>query len=162
MTARTNVQSMSGATLALSASRPATFDAAGYLDTDVVISWTTIGEVENFGEHGVQAQVLTFTNVGDAIVQKLKGSKDYGTMNLVLGNVESNTGQVLLATASESQNRYSARIIYPLGDGEVSPSTHYLDVLVVSRNFQDGDVNAIRKIAVGLALCKKPVEVAAT
>lgn len=162
MTARTNVQSMTGAALALSASRPATFDATGYLDTDVVISWTTVGEIENFGEHGMQAQVLTFTNVADAIIQKLKGSKDYGTMNLVLGNVPSDAGQALLATASESQNRYSARILYPLGDGEVTPAAHYLDVLVVSRNFQDGDANAVRKIAVGLALCKKPVEVAAT
>ena len=98
----------------------------------------------------------------DAIVQKLKGSKDYGTMNLVLGNVPANAGQVLLATASESNNRYSARLTYPLGNGEVTPEIHYLDVLVVSRSFTDGDVNAVRKVAVGLALCKKPVEVSAT
>lgn len=162
MTARTNVQSLSGATLAISASRPATFDAAGYADTDLVPTWVTVGEVENYGEHGLQAQTLTFTNVADAIVQKLKGSKDYGTMSLTLGNVPADTGQALLATASESQNRYSARLTYPLGDGEVTPEIHYLDVLVVSRSFQDGDVNAIRKTAVGLAICKKPVEVAAT
>lgn len=160
MTARTNVQSMSGATLALSATRPATFDSVGYADTD--IAWTTIGEVENYGDHGVTAQVLTFTNVADAIVQKLKGSKDYGTMNVMVGNVKSDAGQVLLATASESQNRYSARITYPLGDGEVTPEIHYLDVLVVSFTFNDGAVNDIRKRAVGLAICKKPVEISAT
>lgn len=153
---------MSGALLALSASRPTTFDATGYADTDAIASWTTVGEVENFGDHGMTAQVLTFTAVADAIIQKLKGAKDYGTMNLVIGNVPSNTGQVLIATASESQNRYSARITYPLGDGEVTPEIHYLDVLVASRSFTDGDVNAIRKLAVGLAVCKKPVEVAAT
>ncbi len=162
MTARTNIQSMSGATLAISATRPATFDATGYGDTDVISSWTTVGEVENFGDHGMQANVITFTNIGDAIVQKLKGSKDYGTMNLVLGNVPSDSGQAILASASESQNRYSVRLTYPLGDGEVTPGIHYLDVLVVSRNFTEGDVNAVRKVAVGLALCKKPVEVAAT
>lgn len=162
MTARTNVQSMAGATLALNATRPATFDAVGYADTDLLPTWTTVGEVENFGEHGMQAQVLTFTAVADAVIQKLKGSKDYGTMNLVLGNIPANTGQVLLATASESQNRYSARITYPLGDGEVTPEIHYLDVLVVTRNFTDGDANSVRKLACGLAICKKPVEVAAT
>lgn len=160
MTARTNVQSMAGATLALSATRPVTFDSVGYSDTD--LAWTTVGEVENYGEHGMQAQVLTFTAVADAIVQKLKGSKDYGTMNLVLGNVPSDAGQTLLAAASESQNRYSARITYPLGDGEVTPEIHYLDALVVTRNFTDGDANAIRKVACGLAICKKPIEVAAT
>lgn len=162
MTARTNVQSNAGATLFISASRPTTFDATGYTDTDVIASWTEIGEVENFGEHGVNAQVLTFTNVKDAIIQKLKGSKDYGQMNLVLGNVPSDAGQTLLASASESQNRYSVKMVQPLGDGEVTPAVHYLDVLVVSRSFQDGDANAVRKIAVGLAICKKPVEVAAT
>ena len=162
MTARSNVQSNAGATLFISAARPATFDATGYTDTDVFPTWTEVGEVENFGEHGVTAQVLTFTNVKDAIIQKLKGSKDYGQMNLVLGSVPGDAGQTLLAAASESQNRYSARLVYPLGDGEVTAETHYLDVLVVSRSFQDGDANSVRKIAVGLALCKKPVEVAAT
>lgn len=160
MTARTNVQSMSGATLALSANRPITFDAVGYADTDLV--WSVVGEVENYGEHGVQAQIIEFTNVADAIVQKIKGSKNYGTMSLQIGNVPSDAGQTLIATASESNNRYSARITYPLGDGEVTPEIHYLDVLVASRSFQDGSVNDVRKLAVALAICKKPVEVAAT
>lgn len=159
MTARTNVQSMSGATLALSANRPVTFDAVGYADTDLI--WSVIGEVENFGNHGMTAQITEFTNVADAIVQKLKGSKNYGTMQLMIGNVPSNTGQVLIATASESTNRYSARITYPLGDGEVTPEIHYLDVLVASREIQDGAVNDTRKLAVSLAICKKPIEVAA-
>lgn len=160
MTARTNVQSLSGATLALSATRPVTFDAVGYADTDLVFS--TVGEVENFGNHGVNAQIIEFTNVADAIVQKIKGSKNYGTMQLMIGNVPADAGQTLIATASESNNRYSARITYPLGDGEVSPEIHYLDVIVASREIQDGSVNDVRKLAVGLAICKKPVEVAAT
>lgn len=160
MTARTNIQSTSGAVLSISAARPVTFDAAGYGDTD--LTFTAVGEIEDHGSHGVQAQVITFTNVADAIVQKLKGSKDYGQKNLVLGHVPSDAGQVILAAAAESQNRYSAKITYPLGDGEVTPEIHYMDVLVVSREFQDGSVNNVRKVAVGLALCKKPVEVAAT
>lgn len=160
MTARTNVQSMSGATLALSANLPVTYDAAGYADTDLV--WSVVGEVENYGEHGVQAQIIEFTNVADAVVQKIKGSKNYGTMSLQIGNVPADAGQALIATASESNNRYSARITYPLGDGEVTPEIHYLNVLVASRSFQDGAVNDVRKLAVALALCRKPVEVAAT
>ncbi len=160
MTARTNIQSLSGAALALSANRPVTFDSVGYADTD--LTWTTVGEVENFGNHGMNAQIIEFTAVADAIVQKLKGSKNYGTMQLVLGNIPANTGQILVATASESQNRYSARITYPLGDGEVTPEIHYLDVLVASREVQDGSVNDVRKLAVALAVCKKPIEVSAT
>ena len=160
MTARTNIQSLSGALLFLSAFRPATFDSAGYVDS--LIAWTLVGQIEDFGSHGLKAQLITFTAVADAIVQKLKGSKDYGDMSLTIGNVPSDVGQALLSTASESQNRYSARIVYPLGDGEVSPENHYMDVLVMSREFQDGSVNNVRKTAVQLSIARKPVEVAAT
>jgi hypothetical protein len=160
MTARTNIQSLSGATLWLSAQRPNTFDAAGYIDS--LIAWSLVGQVEDFGTHGMQAQILTFTAVADAVVQKLKGSKDYGDMTMTLGGVPSDVGQALLALASESQNRYSARILYPLGDGEVTPESHYFDVLVGSREFNDGSVNNVRKTAVKLSIARKQVEVAAT
>lgn len=160
MTARTNVQSMAGALLYVSANRPDTFDQAGYESTDIV--WTLVGQIENFGNHGMTAQILTFTAVEDAVIQKLKGSKDYGTMSMMLANIPSDAGQVILAAAGESQNRYSARIDYPLGDGEATKEKHYIDALVATREHQDGDANAIRKLAVALAICKKPIEVAAT
>lgn len=160
MTQRTDVQSLEGATLSLSAELPVTYDSAGYTDTG--IDWTVIGQVENYGNHGMTANVPTFTPVDTGVVTKMKGSKDYGNMTLMIGNVPSDAGQILVATASESKNRYSAKIIYPLGDGEVTPETHYLDVLVTKREFQDGAVNDVRKLGVDLAICRKPVEVAAT
>lgn len=160
MTARSDIQSLAGAVLAISATRPATFDAAGYSDTTIV--WTDVGQIENHGSHGMQAQIIEFTAVEDAVVQKLKGSKNYGTKSMTLGNVPANAGQVILAAAAESQNRYSARITYPLGNGEVTREIHYLDVLVASREIQDGTANDVRKLAVALAICKKPIEVAAT
>jgi len=160
MTARTNIQSLTGAILQISAQRPATFDSAGYVDS--LITWTTVGTIENHGSHGMQAQIIEFTAVEDGVVQKLKGSKNYGTKSMTLGNIPSDAGQVLMATASESNNRYSVRVIYPLGDGEVTNAVHYMDVLVSSREFQDGIANDVRKLAVALALCRKQVEVNAT
>ena len=160
MAERTDIQSMSGATFAISAERPVTFDAAGYADTG--IDWTVVGQIEDHGSHGVQAEIIQFTAVDDAVVQKLKGSKNYGTKNLVVGNVESDAGQDLLATASESQNKYSGRITYALGNGESAAAKTYLDVLVASFEFQDGSVNSVRKIGVSMAICKPPVRVAAT
>lgn len=160
MTARSNIQSSAGTILQISATRPATFDSAGYSDT--TIPWTTVGEVEDHGSHGVVAQIIEFTAVNDAVVQKLKGSKNYGTKNLVIGDVPSDAGQVILEAASESQNRYSARVVFPLGDGEVSAAIHYMDVLVASAEHRVGTANDVRKYAVALALCKKPVKVAAT
>lgn len=160
MPARTNVQSMSGAKLYLSATRPDTFDAAGYASTDII--FTEVGQVESFGNHGVTAQIIEFTAVADAVVQKLKGSKNYGTMSMMIGDVPSDAGQVIIETASESQNRYSAKIVYPVGDGEVTAQTKYFDVLVASKESQGGAVNDVVKLATAMAICKKPVVVAAT
>jgi hypothetical protein len=160
MTARTIPQTLSGAVLAISASLPASYDAAGYGAT--AISYTTIGEVENYGNHGVSATITEFTAVADATVQKFKGSKNYGTMSLSLADIPGDAGQVILEAAAESTNRYSVKLTYPLGQGEATAAVHYLDVLVAKKENQDGSVNDVRKLMVDLAICRKPVVVAAT
>jgi hypothetical protein len=153
MTAPTTVQSLSGATLAISAALPSTYDAAGYGATTMV--YTLIGAIENFGSHGVTAAITEFTPVDTATVTKVKGSKNYGTKSLTLGSIPSDTGQALLDAASESTARYSAKLTYPSG------AIHYMDVLVSKADFQDGAVNDIQKRGVDLAICRKPVVVAA-
>lgn len=153
MAAPTTVQSMSGATLAISAALPATYDAAGYGATTMV--YTLIGSIENYGNHGVSANIGTFTDVATATVTKVKGAKDYGTMSLSLGSIPSDAGQALLDTAAESTNRYSVKMTYPSG------AIHYMDVLIAKAEFNDGQVNDIQKRNVDLAICRKPVVIAA-
>ena len=156
----TVLQTMAGAVVAISASLPATYDAAGYGATG--ITYTTIGQVEDHGAHGVTANVPTFTAVADGVVQKFKGSKNYGTKTLVLGNLPSDAGQDIVETAVESQNRYSVKITYPTRTGEATAEIQYLDVLVTKREYQDGAADAIRKLSVTFEVCRKPVVVAAT
>ena len=153
MAGRTVVGTISGATLAISASLPATYDAAGYGAT--TITYTAIGEIENFGNHGVTAAITEFTPVSTAVVAKMKGSKNYGTMSLAIGSIPTNAGQVIVLAASVSNNHYSCKLTYP--DGEI----HYLDVLVAKHEYQDGAVNDAMKLAVDLAICRAPVIVAA-
>lgn len=160
MSERTILQTMSGAALAISATIPATYDAAGYGATGIV--YTEVGQVEDFGEHGVEAALSTFTAVKDSTVQKIKGAKDYGMKSFVLGNLPSDAGQDIIETAVESTNRYSVKITYPLGQGESTAEIHYLDVLVMKRRWQDGAVGNVRKIAADMAVCRKPTVVAAT
>lgn len=150
---RTVVGSITGATLAISASLPATYDQAGYASS--LMTYTAIGEVENYGNHGVSAQVSEFTPVDTAVVAKLKGAKNYGTMALTIGSIPNNAGQAILRAASESNNRYSMKMTYPDGD------VHYLDVLVTKFEYQDGSVGSVIKIGCDLAICRKPVEVLA-
>lgn len=151
MTQRTVVESLAGARIGISAALPATYDVAGYDVSSLV--FTPIGQVENKGNHGLQATISTFTPIDTAVVTKLKGSKDYGTLSLTLGNLPSDAGQVLLKTASESSSRYSIEIRYP--DDEY----HYLEVLVSKLEYVDGSVNDVQKLNVDLAICRKPVVV---
>lgn len=160
MSEGTVLQTMSGATLGISASLPATYDASGYGATS--ITYTTVGSVEDFGEHGGQAQVSNFVAVADGVVQKFKGSIDYGSMNVMLGQVSSDAGQDLIDTAFASKNRYSIKVTYPSRTGESTAEIHYLDALVTKRAWQDGAVDNVRKVSVTLEICRAPVVVAAT
>lgn len=153
MVDRSVVAALAGATIAISATLPETYDEAGYEGTDLVFS--QIGDVEDHGNHGMTATVTEFTPVDTAVVAKVKGSKNYGNMSLMLGSVPSDTGQALARAASESNNHYSIKITYP--DGIV----HYIDALVSKFEYQDGQVNNVQKIAMDFAICRKPVEVAA-
>lgn len=156
----TVLQTLAGATLALSATLPATYDAAGYGATGTV--YTTVGNVEDFGEHGGEKAVSTFTAVADSVVQKFPGSVNYGTMQLVIGNLPSDTGLDLIDTAFASRNRYSAKISYATRTGESTAEIHYLDVLVTRRVWQDGSVDNVRRVSVTFEVCRAPVVVAAT
>jgi len=149
MTQRTVIESLSGARIGISAALPATYDVAGY-DASAMV-FTPIGEVENYGNHGMSAAVTEFTPVDTAVVAKVKGSKNYGTIALSMANLPSNAGQALLKTASESTAHYSIEIRYQ--DNEY----HYLDVLVSKLEYVDGAVNDVQKLNVDLAICRQPV-----
>ena len=149
MAQRTVINSLAGATLSISASLPATYDAAGYAATTVV--FTAVGEVENFGNHGVTATVTEFTPVDTSTVAKVKGSKNYGTMSLTIGDIPGNAGQVIMRAASESNAHYSVKITYQ------DTSVHYMDVLVSKYENQNGTVNDVLKIGCDMAICRIPV-----
>ncbi len=152
MTAPTTVQSMAGATLAISAALPATFDATGYA---AVAAYTPIGEVEDYGDHGLTRSVTKFTPVDTAVVAKRPGSKDYGEMSLKIGNVPSDAGQVIMRAAVESNNPHAFQLTYPSGE------IHYISALVTSFVNSDGTVDNIQRVSVKLDLDRKPVIVAA-
>ena len=160
MTAPVNVESLTGAVLSISATLPATYDQAGYESTDIV--WTAVGEIENFGNHGGTKTITEFTPISTGVVAKIGGSKNYGTMSMMLGNLAGDAGQALLRTAFEANNtHYSVKIVYDDGTA-TTDETHYLDVLVGKIENQDGAANDVRKLAVDLAICRKPIVVAPT
>lgn len=141
-----------GTTYAISATLPATYDAAGYGATS--ITYTAIGKVESFPEIGSTRNVQEFRPISGAI-EKVKGSPNYGGGQMVVGDVPADAGQVIVKAAEASANHYSMKITYP--DGEV----HYLDVIVCGWRLVQAQEGGLLKRTADLQVCKAPVIVAA-
>jgi hypothetical protein len=152
MAAHTAPASFTDTIYAISASLPATYDAAGYGATAMV--YTTISEVESFLMYGSKSNINKFSPVKGAVT-KIKGARDYGEGDMVVADIPADAGQVILAAAEVSSNHYSMKITYP--DGEV----HYLDVIVAGWQMAQSKEGEVMKRTASIGICKKPVVVAA-
>lgn len=151
-TAHTDAASFTDAIYAISASLPATYDAAGYAATTMV--YTTIGKVQDFPTYGSKRPVTKFPPIAGAI-EKIKGTPDYGDGDLIMADVPADAGQVILKAADASPNHYSLKITY--SDNEI----HYLDVIVSSWFLSPAKQGAVKLRTATLGICKAPVVVAA-
>jgi len=151
--AHTGVAAITDTTYAISATLPATYDAAGYGDTDTV--YTTIGKVSTMTPYGSKRDVNKFQPIAGT-VEKTKGSPDYGQGDMVMADVPADAGQVIMKAAEASPNHYSLKITY--ADGEV----HYLDILVSGWVLSGGSEGDPLLRTATIDVCRAPVVVAAT
>ena len=153
MAAHTAVETYTDTVYAISASLPATYDAAGYAAT--TITYTTIGGVMKFPGFGSERGVNVFKPISGA-AEYTKGSPEYGQGDLVCKDVPADAGQVICKAAEASANHYSIKATYP--DGEVK----YFDVLVASwKESEAAEGQPVLRTA-KLTCCKAPVVVAAS
>lgn len=152
MPAHSGIASFSDTIYAISASLPASYDAAGYAST--AITYTTIGKVQSFPEFGSQSNVNEFIPINGA-VEYFKGARRYGSGPMVVGDIPADAGQVLVKAAEAAQVPYSMKITYP--DGEV----HYLEVLVSSWKLSGAQEGTAMTRTADLSLMRAPVVVAA-
>ena len=106
------VRTSAGTTLKISASTPATFDAAGY----GALTLTAVGEITDLGEFGREFALVTHMPVGSRGTQKFKGSFNEGTMSLSLGLDTDDAGQILMKSGSLSDDNYSFEVTTQNGD----------------------------------------------
>lgn len=99
------------------------------------LTWVEIEQTESIGEFGDSTAEVNFTGLGDARVQKLKGSSNAGTISLAMAFNEvagesplTGQGHLLLASENTTVDNYAFKVTYddgttdsPLGDG----STRY-------------------------------------
>lgn len=127
------VHSTAATSLKISAGVPATFDAAGY----AALSYTTVGEVTNFGEFGREFQLVTHNPVATRGTQKLKGAFNEGAIALQLGLDTDDAGQILMKAAALSDSLYAFLITSPNGD------KYYFQGLTMGFKVGANDVNSI-------------------
>lgn len=148
----TSTATFSETLYSISASLPATYDAAGYGVT--TITYTLIGRVQEFIAYGAKRPVNEFVPIAGA-VEYLKGAARFGSGDMTMADMPTDAGQVIVKAAQASANHYSMKVTYP--DGEI----HYLDVIVAAWQLapaKSGDA-MVRTATIGV--CKDPVVVAA-
>jgi hypothetical protein len=110
------VQTVAGASISISATNPATYDASGYA---AVFSASpgpaVIGDITDAGQHGRSYTVVTHNPIGSRGTQKFKGSFNEGQKVLTVGINEDDAGQTLAITALDSDNDYSFKVLYQDG-----------------------------------------------
>ncbi len=127
------VRTSAGATFKLSAGIPATFDGTGY----AALTYTTVGEITDFGEFGREYTLVTHNPVSNRGTVKFKGSFNEGAMTLQLGLDTDDAGQILAKTASKSDANYAVTVETQNGD------KYYFQCQVMSFKVSVGDVNKV-------------------
>ena len=107
------------------------------LATLQAVSYTPIAEVTDIGEFGRTYNLVTHNPLGDRITVKRKGSINNGTLAVQMAYAPADAGQSMLATAVDSDDSYSYKVI--LQDG-----TQFLfTAQAMGRPVQVGGVDSI-------------------
>ncbi len=131
-----------GTTIKVTASAPATFDAAGY----AALSYTLIGEVTDLGEFGRDYQLVTHNPIDNRGTVKKKGSFNEGSIALKLALDNNDAGQQLLQAASISDANYT--FVVTLQSGK----KYYFQAAVMNFKVGAGSVNQITAASVQLEI----------
>lgn len=140
-----------GTTISISASLPATYDAAGF---DAAVVFTEVGEVSDLGEFGREYNVVKFNPLKDRRTVKRKGSYDDGTVQVQLAKAAADAGQAILRSATNSDSSHSIKIV--LQDG----TKFYFTAQVSSSTVNVGNVDQITSSTFKLEIDNDIIEVA--
>jgi hypothetical protein len=139
-----------GTEVYVSANVPATYDTAGY----EALAWTEIGEVGSIPEFGGTATVTEFIPIKTGVVNKKKGSINYGDITIPLAQVLSDVGQIALQSGFDGANKNEAHSV-KLVNSEFG--TIYFTAEVSGFTYNYGDANAITQNSASFAIKTKPV-----
>lgn len=129
----TQVKALSGTVVSISASLPATEDAAGY----EALTFTKIGEVSNVGAVNRTWTEVDWNNIETRGTSTAKGSFKYNRFTLEVGVID-DAGQAIAEAAEESDDPVSYKVEYPAGD------IRYFSGMVMQFGDNGGGIDDIR------------------
>jgi len=147
-----NVKISVGTELHVAVAVPDTYDATGFAD----LEYTEVGEVSNIPTFGGTAQIAEFIPIKTGVVNKRKGSINYGSANINLANLISDDGQEIMRDGFDGTNRNEVHSI-KLYNEEIG--TVYFTAMISSWQYNYGDANTINLAESVLELTNKPVPV---
>lgn len=138
-----------GSTIAVTATAPATLDAAGF----GALTYTSIGEVTEIGTFGASAAKVTHIPLSTGVTIKRKGAIDAGTIACKMARAPTDAGQAILVAAEASNSTYSFCVTLQSG------TKLYFLALVMSYQTNVGNAGQITGADVNIDLTTIPVAV---
>ena len=152
MTIQSDVFTSAGTLYATFAGQPATYDQAGF----EALAWVNVAEVTDIPEFGAVFERVDHQPLATRNTVKRKGTKDDGSLTVVLGRDPSDAGQNLLREGNDGTNVdtvYSHRVT--LQDGTV----FYFTSQIFSYTTNVGAANNIVGANVQLEINDKIIEI---
>ncbi|SCX27150.1 phage tail tube protein [Agrobacterium rosae] len=128
-------------------------------------TWTPVSNIMDVGEAGSEAEIVTGKFVDQAYVRKLKGSRDNGTMELVVARDSADTGYAALVAAEQASGSYNFKIELndrPSAGASPKNSIFYFSAIVASRRNAFNDADSIVQTTFSLAISGPIIEVLAS
>jgi hypothetical protein len=138
-------QTSTGTLFAISASSPATIDAAGFQ----ALTYTNVAEITDVPEMGGDTAVVTHMPLATGVVEKFKGFVNFGSVTLGFADDITDAGQLLLdsgATGANKNLQHSARVT--LQDGTFIFFTNKIFSFKLSPGSADAIVSATSLIEI--------------
>lgn len=149
----TDIFSSVGTVVSVSASAPATFDAAGF----AALTYTICGELAELPAYGSEAALATHTPLRTGIVAKRRGSVNYGSITLPMAYSDSDGGATILRTAGDALPGNNSLISFKvtLKNGDIQ----YFQGQIMSFKTNVGNADAITMCEVSVEITSVIVKV---
>lgn len=128
-------------------------------------TWTLVSNVTDLGEAGSEAEIIIGKYVDQDFVKKLKGSRDNGTLTLVVSRDSADVGYIALVAAEKTSFSYNFQIELndkPAAGASPKNSKFYFNAIVASAKNAFNDADNIVATTFSLAISGAIIEVAAS